>query len=77
MRRITAALGALALTTGVLIGASAAASVPASATTSASASAQAESVPAERCIGSSLAMFATTALCVVPRTYPILLIPAT
>lgn len=77
MRRITAALGALALTTGVLIGASAAASVSASATTSASASAQAESVPAERCIGSSLAMFATTALCVVPRTYPILLIPAT
>ncbi|MGW3994795.1 hypothetical protein [Amycolatopsis sp. NPDC004772] len=72
MRRITAALGALALTTGVLTGASAAA--PVSATPSASA--QAESVPAERCIGSSLAMFATTALCVVPRTYPILLIPA-
>ncbi|MGW4058172.1 hypothetical protein ACWEGE_07825 [Amycolatopsis sp. NPDC004747] len=63
MRRITAALGALALTTGVLLG------------TTTTASAQAESVPAERCIGSSLAMFATTALCVVPRTYPILIIP--
>ncbi|MET8995626.1 hypothetical protein [Amycolatopsis sp. Hca4] len=64
MRRITAALGALAMTTGVLLG------------TAATASAQTESIPAERCIGSSLAMFATTALCVVPRTYPILLIPA-
>jgi len=51
MRRITAALGALALTTGVVIG------------PVAPASAQAETGPAQRCIGSSLAMFATTALC--------------
>ncbi|WP_410643434.1 hypothetical protein [Amycolatopsis sp. lyj-346] len=65
MRRITAALGALALTTGVLIG------------TTGTASAQAESVPAERCVGSSLAMFATTALCVVERNYPVITNPAT
>ncbi|EOD66300.1 hypothetical protein [Amycolatopsis vancoresmycina] len=65
MRRITATIGALVLTTGVLFGAEGVAS------------AQSEPVPVPlRCVGSSLAMFATNALCVVPRTYPILLIPA-
>jgi hypothetical protein len=60
MRRITAALGALALTTGVLIG------------TTATASAQAESWPVGSCVGSSLEMFAVTGLCVVPRNFPVL-----
>ncbi|MEU0530797.1 hypothetical protein [Amycolatopsis tolypomycina] len=32
--------------------------------------AQAESGPTGRCVGSSLAMYATTQLCVVERTYP-------
>ncbi|MEV5712751.1 hypothetical protein AB0L41_02575 [Amycolatopsis mediterranei] len=65
MRRITAALGALALTTGVLIGATA------------TASAQAESRPVGTCVGSSLEMFAVTGLCVVPRNFPVLTSPAT
>jgi hypothetical protein len=65
MRRITAALGALALTTGVLIG------------TTAPASAQAENGPAGQCIGSSPAMFAVTSLCVVPRNFPVLTNPGT
>lgn len=64
MRRITAALGALALTTGVLIG------------SAGTASAQSESGPAGRCVGSSLEMFATTGLCVVDRNFPVLLLPA-
>ncbi|WP_206794084.1 hypothetical protein [Amycolatopsis sp. MtRt-6] len=63
MRRITAALAALALTTGVLSGTTAAAS--------------AESGPAGKCVGSSLAMYATTQLCVVERTYPAITQPAT
>ncbi|MEV4150166.1 hypothetical protein AB0J40_41365 [Amycolatopsis sp. NPDC049691] len=65
MRRITATIGALALATGVLLGATE------------TASAQAEPAPGARCIGSSLAMWATTALCVVPREYPILIVPGT
>lgn len=63
MRRSLATLSALVLTTGVLFGAEGIAS------------ARTEPVPL-RCVGSSLEMFATNALCVVPRTYPILLIPA-
>lgn len=62
MRRITATIGALALTTGVLLGATG--------TASGTASAQAEPTPGVRCVGSSLAMWATTALCVVERQYP-------
>ncbi len=69
MRRITAALGALALTTGVLVGATAPAAT--------SASAQAESIPVGSCVGSSLEMFAVTSLCIVPRNFPVLGIPAT
>jgi hypothetical protein len=65
MRRITTALGALALTTGVLLG-------PAG-----TASAQAESWPLGRCVGSSLEMFATSALCVVDRNFPVLTHPGT
>ncbi|WP_158263036.1 hypothetical protein [Amycolatopsis sp. CA-128772] len=60
MRRFTATIGALALTTGVLFG------------TAGAASAQTESVPLLRCVGSSLEMFATTGLCVLPRNFPIL-----
>ena len=61
MRRITAAaVGAVALTTGVLFGTTAAPET---------AMAQAESGPS-RCVGSSLAMFATTQLCVVERNVP-------
>jgi hypothetical protein len=63
MRRITATIGALALTTGVLLGAAG------------TASAQAAPAPGVRCVGSSLAMWATTALCVVERQYPILIVP--
>ncbi|WP_372669963.1 hypothetical protein [Amycolatopsis kentuckyensis] len=63
MRRITATIGALALTTGVLLGATG------------TASAQAEPTPGVRCVGSSLAMWATNALCVVDRQYPLLIIP--
>ncbi|SEF24131.1 hypothetical protein SAMN05421837_102581 [Amycolatopsis pretoriensis] len=63
MRRITATLGALALTTGVLLGATG------------PASAQAEPTPGVRCVGSSLAMWATNALCVVDRQYPLYIIP--
>ncbi len=63
MRRITATIGALVLTTGVLLGATG------------TASAQAESTPGTRCVGSSLAMFATTALCVVDREFPVLVAP--
>ncbi|MET8846911.1 hypothetical protein [Amycolatopsis sp. NPDC004625] len=63
MRRSIATISALVLTTGVLFGAEGLAS------------AQAEPGPL-RCVGSSLEMFATNALCVVPRTYPVLLIPA-
>ncbi|MEV7046064.1 hypothetical protein [Amycolatopsis sp. NPDC051061] len=62
MRRITATIGALVLTTGVLLGATG------------TASAQAEPQPGVRCVGSSLAMWATNALCVVDRTYPILIV---
>ncbi|MBE8523016.1 hypothetical protein ILP97_36935 [Amycolatopsis sp. H6(2020)] len=65
MRRITAVVGALALTTGVLVGATA------------PASAQAENGPASGCIGSSLEMFAVTSLCVVPRNFPVLTNPGT
>ncbi|KDN21956.1 hypothetical protein [Amycolatopsis rifamycinica] len=65
MRRITAALAALAVTTGVLLA------------TTATPSAQAEGWPAGHCIGSSLAMFATTGLCVLPRNFPVLTSPAT
>jgi hypothetical protein len=57
MRRITAAIGALALTTGVLLG------------TTGTASAQVESVPPRVCFGSSLALFDATALCVIDRTH--------
>jgi hypothetical protein len=57
MRRITAAIGALALTTGVLLG------------TTGTASAQAESVPPLSCVGSSLLMFDTASLCVVDRSH--------
>lgn len=65
MRRITAAVvGALALTTGVVLGTTAA-------------SAHAESGPAGRCVGSSLAMYATTQLCVVERNYPAIAQPGT
>ncbi|MFT7867331.1 MULTISPECIES: hypothetical protein [Amycolatopsis] len=63
MRRITAALGALALTTGVLIG------------TAGPVSAQAETIPVGSCIGSSLEMFAVTGLCVLPRNFPVLTYP--
>jgi hypothetical protein len=63
MRRITATIGALVLTTGVFLGGTA------------TASAQPESAPGVRCVGSSLAMWAATALCVVDRHYPILLTP--
>ncbi|MEV6640712.1 hypothetical protein [Amycolatopsis sp. NPDC051371] len=63
MRRITATIGALVLTTGVLLGATG------------TASAQAESAPGVTCVGSSLAMWTATALCVVDRTYPILITP--
>ncbi|MDQ7808650.1 hypothetical protein Q5425_33370 [Amycolatopsis sp. A133] len=63
-RRITAALGAVALTTGVLFG------------TAAPATAQAEGSPTGRCVGSSLLMFATSALCVVDRNFPVLTGPA-
>jgi hypothetical protein len=63
MRRIIATISALVLTTGVLFGAEGIAS------------AQTEPVPL-RCVGSSLEMFATNALCVVPRGYYILVIPA-
>ncbi|WP_410672201.1 hypothetical protein [Amycolatopsis sp. cmx-4-68] len=59
MRRITAAIGALALTTGVLFGM----------TGAGTASAQAESVPPLSCVGSSLLMFTTTSLCVVDRSH--------
>ncbi|MEU4245888.1 hypothetical protein AB0F15_00585 [Amycolatopsis sp. NPDC026612] len=63
MRRITATIGALVLTTGVLLGATG------------TASAQEESTPGRSCVGSSLAMFATTALCVVDREIPVLVTP--
>ncbi|WP_410636412.1 hypothetical protein [Amycolatopsis sp. cmx-4-83] len=63
MRRITATIGAITLTTGILLGATG------------TASAQTESTPGVRCVGSSLAMWATNALCVVDRTYPILIVP--
>ncbi|WP_158226939.1 hypothetical protein [Amycolatopsis vastitatis] len=63
MRRITATIGALVLTTGVLLGATG------------TASAQTESTPKVRCVGSSLAMWATTALCVVDRNFPVLITP--
>ncbi|MFB9683492.1 hypothetical protein [Amycolatopsis plumensis] len=66
MRRITAALAALAFTTGVLI----------TTTATTTASAQAEIWPGVRCVGSSLEMFATNGLCVLPRYYPVLVIPA-
>jgi hypothetical protein len=62
MRRITAAIGALALTAGVLLG------------VTGTASAQTEGVPPlASCIGSSLLMFNTTALCVVDRQYPVII----
>ena len=63
MRRITTALAALALTTGVLTGSTA--------------SAQADSGPAGNCIGSSLEMFSVTSLCVVNRNFPVLTNPGT
>ena len=71
MRRITATIGALALTTGVLLGATGTATGTAAGT----ATAQAEPTPGVRCVGSSLAMWATNALCVVERQYPILIVP--
>ncbi|MEV7098805.1 hypothetical protein AB0M80_38830 [Amycolatopsis sp. NPDC051045] len=62
MRRITAAIGVLALTAGVFLG------------LTGTASAQAESVPPlAACVGSSLLMFNTTALCVVDRHYPVII----
>ena len=64
MRRITATIGALVLTTGVLFGAAG------------TASAQTEAVPGVWCVGSSLELFATNALCVLPRNFPVLGSPA-
>jgi hypothetical protein len=63
MRRITATIGALVLMTGVLLG------------TTGAASGHAESAPGATCVGSSLAMWTATALCVVDRNYPILITP--
>ncbi|WP_410590411.1 hypothetical protein [Amycolatopsis sp. lyj-23] len=71
MRRIMTALGALALTTGVLVGTTASAPAPASAQVSA----QAETGPAIHCIGYSLLMYASTGLCVYDRYFPVLTHP--
>ncbi|WP_410573329.1 hypothetical protein [Amycolatopsis sp. cmx-4-61] len=67
MRRIITALGALALTTGVLVGTTAQAP--------AQASAQVETGPATQCIGYSLLMYASTGLCVHDRYFPVLTHP--
>ncbi|MEV4050081.1 hypothetical protein AB0J55_02740 [Amycolatopsis sp. NPDC049688] len=62
MRRLVATVSALVLTTGVLFGAEGIAA------------AQTEPGPL-RCVGSSLEMFATNGLCVLPRNFPVLGVP--
>lgn len=57
MRRITAAIGALTLTAGVLLG------------MTGTASAQVESMPPRMCVGSSLELFDATALCIADRSH--------
>jgi hypothetical protein len=62
MRRITAAIGALALTAGVLLG------------VTGTASAQQESVPPASCLGATILLATATDMCIINREgFPVFL----